>query len=98
MDSTIAEPTPRLPDSKSLEFAVAAELKPQMAYTISETSLYSGVPEEWLRNAITAGELFAKTRSGNVRCARIPVEAMDKWMGMAEDVSEAEEAPDPDRG
>ena len=80
MDSTIVGHTPRLPDSKSLGFAVAAGLEPRVAYTISETSLYSGIPADWLRNAISAGELFAKTRSGNIRCARIPVEAMDEWM------------------
>lgn len=80
MDSTIVGHTPRLPDSKSLGFAVAAGLEPRNAYSIQETSTYSGIPEDWLRAAIKSGDLKAKTRSGNVRGARIPVEAMDEWM------------------
>lgn len=80
MDSTIMGFTPKPPDSKSLGFAVAAGFKPRNSYSIQETSRYSGIPEDWLRAAIKSGDLKAKTRSGNIRGARIPVEAMDEWM------------------
>ena len=34
--------------SRALQFAIAAGLKPQMAYTVRQTALYSGVPRSTL--------------------------------------------------
>lgn len=76
--STQAVPEP--PRSQSLWYAVQVGLPVRMAYTVDETSLYSGLSVKQLRAAMKAGELdFTKPR-GTVRGARIPVAAMDRYM------------------
>lgn len=78
MDSTTIKPKP--PESRALGMAIAVGLEPRMAYTIPQTSRYSGIPESWLRLAIKNGALAAKTPRGNLRGARIPVTEMDRYM------------------
>ena len=78
---------PERPRSRSLWHAQQAGLPVRMAYTIAETSLYSGIPAATLKAAIRRGELQAKTPNGNMRGARITVASMDEWM--ASDLSGA---------
>lgn len=78
MDSTTIKPV--APESRALGMAIAVGLEPRMAYTIPQTSRYSGIPESWLRVAIKNGALAAKTARGNLRGARIPVTEMDRYM------------------
>ena len=70
MDSTTL--MPERPSSPALGYAVACGLPMRMSYTLSETALYSGLSEYQLREAIKCGTL---------RGARIPVTAMDVYMG-----------------
>lgn len=76
--STQAVPEP--PRSQSLWYAVQVGLPVRMAYTLSETALYSGLSEYQLRCAIAEGELTAKAARGTLRGVRIPVAAMDAYM------------------
>ena len=73
---------PEPPRSQSLWYAVQAGLPVRMAYTLSETALYSGLSEYQLRCAIQDGELTAKAARGPLRGARIPVSAMDAYMAV----------------
>lgn len=64
--------------SRALQFAIAAGLKPQMAYTVRQTALYSGVPRSTLYAEHKAGRLKFKTYGK--RNALISVEEFDRWM------------------
>lgn len=64
--------------SESLKFAVQAGFPPQMAYTVADTSTYSGVPVSALYRAEKAGQLKFK-RFGK-KYALIRVTEMDRWM------------------
>lgn len=77
---------PKLPDSPALAHAVAAGLPPRMSYTVSQTAAYTGESEHMLRTAIRNGSLRAKMPNGNLRGARIPVAAVDEWMGVPDAV------------
>ena len=79
MDSTYYM-KPRQCRSRSLWFAMTVGLTPKMAYTLSETALYTGMSEYQLREAIKAGELKAVCAKGSMRGARIPVTEMDRYM------------------
>lgn len=79
MDSTTLRPEP--PSSPSLGYAVACGLPMRMSYTLRETAMYSGLSEYQLREAIKGGELECRASRGTLRGARIPVTAMDAYMG-----------------
>ena len=64
--------------SRALQFAIAAGLKPQMAYTVRQTALYSGVPRSTLYAEHRAGHLKFKTYGK--RNALISVSEFDRWM------------------
>ena len=64
--------------SRALQFAIAAGLKPQMAYTVRQTALYSGVPRSTPYAAPKAGRLQFQTYGK--RNALISVEELDRWM------------------
>lgn len=64
--------------SQALKFAVRAGLQPQMAYTVSETSKYTGVSASTLYAENKAGRLPFKTIGS--RNALIRVVDVDKWM------------------
>ena len=81
MDSTTLRPEP--PSSPSLGYAVACGLPARMSYTIGQTARYTGLSEYQLKAAITSGELAAAMPTGNLRGARIPVRAVDAYMGYA---------------
>ena len=80
MDST-THIKPQRPRSQSLWYAQQAGLPVRMSYTLSETALYSGLSEYQLREAIKCGELECRASRGTLRGARIPVTAMDAYMG-----------------
>ena len=65
--------------SEALKFAMAAGLPPQMAYTVPQTALYSGVSKATLYEEHSAGRLKFKTLGK--RNALITVTEMDRWMG-----------------
>ena len=52
-----------------------------MAYTIGQTARYTGLSEYQIRCAIRSGELRAQMPGGSMRGARIPVRAVDSYMG-----------------
>ena len=81
MDSTTLRPEP--PSSPSLGYAVACGLPARMSYTIGQTARYTGLSEYQIKAAITSGELAAAMPTGNLRGARIPVRAVDAYMGYA---------------
>lgn len=64
--------------SQALKFAVRSGLQPQMAYTVSETSKYTGVSPSTLYAENKAGRLPFKTIGS--RNALIRVVDVDKWM------------------
>lgn len=64
--------------SRALQFAKAAGLKPQIAYTVRQTELYSGVPRSTLYTEHRAGRLKFKTIGK--RNALITVAELDRWM------------------
>lgn len=69
--------------SQALKFAVRAGLQPQMAYTVSETSRYTGVSASTLYAENKAGRLPFKTVGS--RNALIRVVDVDKWMEACSD-------------
>lgn len=69
--------------SQALKFAVKAGLQPQMAYTVSETSRYTGVSASTLYAENKAGRLPFKTVGS--RNALIRVVDVDKWMEVCPD-------------
>lgn len=69
--------------SQALKFAVMAGLQPQMAYTVSETSRYTGVSASTLYAENKAGRLPFKTVGS--RNALIRVVDVDKWMEACSD-------------
>ena len=69
--------------SQALKFAVRAGLQPQMAYTVSETSKYTGVSASTLYAENRAGRLPFKTVGS--RNALIRVVDVDKWMEVRPD-------------
>lgn len=69
--------------SQALKFAVKAGLQPQMAYTVSETSRYTGVSASTLYAENKAGRLPFKTVGS--RNALIRVVDVDKWMEACSD-------------
>lgn len=72
----------RLPcGSRALAFAVEAGLPPQMSYTFEETASYTGVPARTLRAERRAGRLGAFRISPDSKEFRVPVDAVDEWMG-----------------
>ena len=66
--------------SRALAFAVEAGLPPQMAYTVAETSKYSGVDTKTLYEERNAGRLRMVLPRGNSKGNRITVDEMDRWM------------------
>ena len=64
--------------SRALQFAIAAGLKPQMAYTVRQTALYSGVPRSTLYAEYRAGRLQLTTYGK--RNALITVKEFDRWL------------------
>lgn len=70
-------------DSEALKFAVQAGYQPQMAYTVSETSRYTGVSASTLYAENKAGRLPFKTVGS--RNALIRVVDVDKWMEACSD-------------
>ena len=79
MDATTLVPEP--PSSPALGYAVACGLPARMAYTIGQTARYTGLSEYQIRCAIRSGELRAQMPGGSMRGARIPVRAVDSYMG-----------------
>lgn len=72
--------------SESLKFAMAAGLPPQMAYTVSQTSRYSGVSLHTIYDEHSAGRLHFK--GPGKRNALIAVTEMDRWMEDNDDASD----------
>lgn len=66
--------------SRALAFAMESGLPPRMAYTVSETAMYTGVDYQQLRREIQAGRLHQKLPAGNLKGARITVDEVDRWM------------------
>lgn len=64
--------------SESLQFALAAGFRPQMAYTVAQTAEYSGVPKATLYEEHREGRI--RFKSIGKRNALIPVTEMDRWM------------------
>ena len=67
-------------ESTALCFALAAGLRPQMSYTVSETSRYLGVPLTTLYDEIRAGRLRAFMPAGKKRGMKVMVTAVDEWL------------------
>ena len=65
-------------ESKALQFAIAAGLTPQVADTVRQTALYSGVPRSTLYAEHRAGRLKFKTYGK--RNALITVKEFDRWL------------------
>lgn len=66
--------------SEALGYAVAAGLPPQMAYTVSETSRYTGVSVKQLYRERDEGRMRFVLPEGNSRGALISVKEVDRWM------------------
>ncbi len=67
-------------ESEALKFAVAAGLKPQMSYTVSDTAKYTGLNYQQLLREGKAGRLAIITPDGQTRSGRIKVTEVDRWM------------------
>lgn len=67
-------------NSQALSFAVKAGLKPQLAYTVSDTAKYLGVSEGTLRTEHKAGRLKFIMPNGMMRGMRIAVTEVDRWI------------------
>lgn len=71
----------RLPcGSRALAFAVEAGFKPQMAYTVDQTVLYTGISRKTLYAEHSAGRLKFISPAPNSKGSRIAVDEMDRWM------------------
>ncbi len=66
--------------SEALGYAVAAGLPPQMAYTVKETSKYTGVSVSQLYCERNEGRMRFMLPEGNSRGALISVKEVDRWM------------------
>lgn len=67
-------------ESTALCFALAAGLKPQMSYTVADTSRYLGIPLTTLYDEIHAGRLRVFMPAGKKRGMKVTVTAVDKWL------------------
>lgn len=67
-------------ESTALCFALAAGLKPQMSYTVADTSRYLGIPLTTLYDEIRAGRLRAFMPAGKKRGMKVMVTAVDEWL------------------
>lgn len=67
-------------ESTALCFALAAGLKPQMSYTVADTSRYLGIPLKTLYDEIHAGRLRAFMPAGKKRGMKVMVTAVDEWL------------------
>lgn len=67
-------------ESTALCFALAAALKPQMSYTVADTSRYLGIPLTTLYDEIHAGRLRAFMPAGKKRGMKVTVTAVDEWL------------------
>lgn len=65
-------------ESTALKFAIAAGLKPQIAYTVKETALYTGLSTTVLYDEHKNGRL--KFKVVGKRNALITVKEMDRWI------------------
>lgn len=66
--------------SRALAMAVEAGLPPQMAYSVAETSSYTGIPRSTLYREHDEGRIAFLVPRGNERGAMIRVEEVDRWM------------------
>ena len=66
--------------SRALSFAIEAGLKPQMAYTVSETARYTGLDVNTLYRERNAGRLKFVLPNGSSKGNRIMVDEVDRWM------------------
>lgn len=79
----LAEKTGTVNGSRSLNaavLAVLAGLPPQLAYTIAQTSKYSGIPGSMLRAEHKAGALKFIKPAGQERGYMITCDEMDRWL------------------
>lgn len=76
----LAEKTGTVNGSRSLNAAVLAGLPPQLAYTIAQTSKYSGIPGSMLRAEHKAGALKFIKPAGQERGYIITCDEMDRWL------------------
>ena len=80
----LAEKTGTVNGSRSLNAAVLAAVlagfRPQLAYTIAQTSKYSGIPGSMLRAEHKAGALKFIKPAGQERGYMITCEEMDRWI------------------
>ncbi len=67
-------------ESTALCFALAVGLKPQMSYTVADTSRYLGIPLTTLYDEIHAGRLKAFMPAGKKRGMKVTVTAVDEWL------------------
>ena len=65
---------------RAAEAAVAVGLKPRMAYTVSETAAYLGIPERTLHEEVRSGRLRCVVPRGRTRGAVIRPEDVDRWV------------------
>nr|DAQ68602.1 MAG TPA: helix-turn-helix domain protein [Caudoviricetes sp.] len=65
---------------KAAEAALAAGLKPKLAYTVSETAAYIGIPERTLYEEVKAGRMRSVVPRGRTRGAVIRPEDVDRWV------------------
>lgn len=68
-------------ESPALEMARLRGLPEQMAYTVAQTSRYTGMAQSQIRSEIAAGRLGALLPYGRERGAVIPVTEVDRWIG-----------------
>lgn len=76
----LAEKTGTVNGSRSLNAAVLAGFRPQLAYTIAQTAKYSGIPGSMLRAEHKAGALKFIKPAGQERGYMITCEEMDRWI------------------
>lgn len=67
-------------ESTALCFALAAGLRPQMSYTVADTSRYLGIPLTTLYDEIRAGRLRVFMPAGKKRGMKVMVTAVDEWL------------------
>lgn len=66
--------------SRALAFAIEAGLEPQMAYTVDQTVLYTGINRKTLYAEHNAGRLKFVVPGQNSKGSRITVDEVDRWM------------------
>ncbi len=67
-------------ETKALDMAVAAGLRPQLSYTVAETVRYTGIPRSTIYKEIRAGRLKSLRINGATRGYRITTQAIDEWI------------------